>query len=84
MPDKKLTDNEIVKVLGKLYNASITATEFQVLDVKSLSKELAKISKNCEYATLEVKNRDPKADFIQYLAEAKKSLDLLDEKLFNK
>ena len=48
------------------------------------SKELAKISKNCEYATLEVKNRDPKADFIQYLAEAKKSLDLLDEKLFNK
>ena len=55
-----------------------------VLDVKSLSKELAKISKNCEYATLEVKNRDPKADFVQYLAEAKKSLDLLDEKLFNK
>lgn len=40
MPDKKLTDNEIVKALDKLYNTSITATatDFEVLDAKGLRR----------------------------------------------
>lgn len=33
-----MTDNEIIKVWGKLYNTSISTTEFQVINVEGLRK----------------------------------------------
>ena len=87
-PTAKFIEKYAKKIVcNHLHNNNGRADEHKnlfngIIDLSKLSEELLTVANHCDYATLEVKNRDPKTNFVEYLTEAKQSLDLLDKKLF--